>query len=317
MAIDTQRYRRRYQQEAAASGTGRWWRPDDGTHCFRVLTFKHKVEEIDFKLGFYAKGEAEIGETREEIDVAYAQHFLGKGNQPVPCTARTGNCQVCKQVAKLAKSDDEDDQRRARDMRATVRHRMNVVVTDGGGDMQVQAYDAPTSVWKALIDWLMDPEFGEKIFGHNGRDIKMKRDSKADSPRDIYKCYLRDKEMSEPLSKSLKAVDLVTDDPQRKAVLGDGKSAHTEEESEEPSFDVNATEDTETEEVEIEFVAGDTVEFDDDSGNVIQGKCVEIEGNTAYVHDPNLGDDPEEDTWEVDVSEVRLVRKRRGRRKKK
>lgn len=189
-------------------GPSGFWRPKEGEHVLRFLTFNHEVKDRDFKLGRYIPGEVEEGEEMEELYCLNRVHF-GFGEGPTPCGliqaadgSWIGDCEMCDTVNDL-RNGNEADQKRARDLSARQSYACNILVLSGDNPMKPMIYQARPSVMDKIMDTLENPRNEKKTFlGPRGRDLYLTFD-KTQPPQKMYKCEWADAEDSENLTGQL------------------------------------------------------------------------------------------------------------------
>lgn len=319
MGLNTRRLDRTKQESANTGGGGGFLRLHDGRNILRLFTFNHVVDKTDFTRGIYKKGEVKVGDDYDEIERSVPRHFTEDG--VVNCFI--SNCEYCRKAQELLNSDDEDDKKLGKKLKATIAYYVNVVDVENE-DAGVQICSFPPSVFNEILTYILDPEYGEDIMGCEGRDFIIDRDSKQ-TPSKMYKVKLRDEKRCEGLEESLQ--DGVQDLFQNKAFEA-GWSAGGDSEDEEvppkkrkpkksePEED-NEFEDEEETTDETEDVLpwedlpkwcakGSPVKFEDDDGNVLQGELVEID------QDGDLFDvDVDGDIWSLKFKELSPVAKKK------
>jgi len=202
MALNKRRLERS-KNRSRGGGGGNFHRLRDGRNLVRIFSFPHEVAEEDFTKGIYKKGEVEVGDTFDEVEREVASHFLDDGS--LNCIG--SGCEHCAEAKKLSGSKSKSDQKLGRQLSARRRFYVNLVDIEES-DAGVQLSALPQSVFNAVLNYIMDPDFGEEILGPEGRDFIIDRDSK-ESPDKMYAVRLRDEKKCEELSADLQ--DDVTD----------------------------------------------------------------------------------------------------------
>lgn len=208
MALNTTRAKRS-QKRASGGGGGQFMRLDTGKrYNLRFFVFPHEVAEEDFERGLYKKGDLKIGDTSDELEREVWTHFGDDGISN--CEGR--GCPICAEAKPLMDSKDKKDQKRGKDMSARKRFYLNCVDTDNV-DKGMQIVPVPGSVFKVIIDYVLDPEYGEDILGVKGRDFILDKDTTQAFDK-MYSMKLRDEKRCAELDDELaeKVTDLFTMD---------------------------------------------------------------------------------------------------------
>lgn len=205
MALNVDRYAEK--QAKLRSKDGAFWRLQDGKNSFRVFTFDHVVTARDFATGYYVKGapnSPKIGEKVTEIDREQWRHFTG--DEVKNCT-RKPECPWCLEADELISSGNKADIKMGDNLKARRAFYLNAVDLSAPEEMKI--LQVPTSVYNDVITYITSGEHdADEIFGCEGRDFVVTRDSKAD-PANMYKVLLRDAKKSKPLDAEL--AESVTD----------------------------------------------------------------------------------------------------------
>lgn len=198
MALNKRRLAR--SQQSTRGGGGDFMRLKDGKNTVRIFSFPHTVTKNDFTRGIYKeKDEIEVGDKFDEIEREVPRHFTEDG--VVNCPG--ANCRWCVEAAELLASPDKADQKAGKKLQASRHFYVNAVDVDNvEAGMQIGQF--PSSVFNAILTYITDPEYGESILGCKGRDFIIDRDSN-ESPQNMYKTRIRDKERCEELDEDLQS----------------------------------------------------------------------------------------------------------------
>jgi hypothetical protein len=199
-----------------SKSSGNFFRCSNGKNLIRIFKFKHEVSKADVAAGYFKK--EDIGEEVEELDRPITLHYNYSSDSKKPVVS---NRRVMKEYQQLVKSTDENDVKRAEDIKPSKKYFLNVVdINDIDGGVKV--FGATKGVYNAILEILMDPEYGgeNKLFGVNGLDFGIIYNKQAASPGDMYKTIPRAGGNSEKLSKDLEkqVVDLY--DPKNLSMFG-------------------------------------------------------------------------------------------------
>lgn len=190
-------------QKASSFSSGGFFRFKNGRNKIRVFSFKHKVVDLDFKKGFYKKGEAKIGEKFDEIDREVLRHFTEEG--VINCLLT--DCKYCDESNQYLESSKKSDKKIGTQLSARRAFYVNMIDIDNQ-EAGIQLGCITSSVYNVILSYVTDPEFGEDILGYNGRDFVVDFDKNLD-PSKMYTVKIRDAERCEELSEDLQ--DTVTD----------------------------------------------------------------------------------------------------------
>jgi hypothetical protein len=197
MALNATRMKRTQQRTKA--GGGGVWRPKNPRHVIRLFSFQHTVCQADFDNKIYTGQDVKIGEVYDEIEREVWRHFVGD-EEVVNCIGR--ECEHCAESKQLLNSDDKQDQKFGKALKARRVFYVNMVDLDAvDAGMKIGAI--PSSVYSVMLDYIIDPEYGESTIGPNGRDFIIDKDKNAELPQDMYKVKIRDKDKCIALDPSL------------------------------------------------------------------------------------------------------------------
>jgi hypothetical protein len=190
MVIDLDRYRNKATRLASSYSGGEFQQLKDGKNVIRVFTFDHVVTQRDFERGLYAKGTAKVGQTHTEIEREIKTH-LSEGEKPLKCTGKD-TCERCLQIKELEQGSAAD-KKLAKRLAARNRFTVNAVSMDDD-ESAMKLFELPLAVYSAILNYLNSGEYGAaELFGPEGRDFIIQRDSKANQPSKMYSVQLRDK----------------------------------------------------------------------------------------------------------------------------
>jgi hypothetical protein len=194
MALNKKRMERSKKQSTNKQSD--FSRLEEGRNYMRVFPFRHEVTESDIGK-FYKEGEAEVGETYDEVERLVPVHFTDDGL--VNCVASKCHCPWCSEADELLNSPDGKDKKMGKQLSARKRYFVNAVMN---GNDSMSVVQLPSIVFNAVINYILDPEFGEEILGCNGRDFIIDRD-KSEQPSKMYDVRIRDHKRCDKLDESL------------------------------------------------------------------------------------------------------------------
>lgn len=206
----------RGKQAETAKSSGNFFKCSAGKNLIRIFKFTHEVTKEDVAKGYFKK--EDLGEDVEELDRPITLHYNYSAESKKPVVS---NKKIMAEYNTLAKSSDEDDVKRALEIRPSKKFFLNVVDTnDLEGGMKV--FGAPKTVYNAILEILLDPEYGgeNKILGCKGLDFGIIYNPKAASPGDMYKTIPRGGGNSEELAKDLTSQVIDLYDPRNLSMFG-------------------------------------------------------------------------------------------------
>jgi len=195
MAIDYNKEKKKLAQMKQRSSST--WKPESGEeNIIRILTFKHKITKEDVKAGMFPKDN--LGKSSVEWDREIVRQFgFTDNNAPI-----IANAESLAKHKELASSSSKKDKVAAQKIRPSYGYLLNIVDINQEGEKTVQTWLAPKSVRIAVGDYLVDEDYGEDIFGVEGRDFKIKFDKEA-QPAQMYKVAIRDEKHCKELDTDL------------------------------------------------------------------------------------------------------------------
>lgn len=194
MALNTARLTR--SKEEARGGGGSSFKLKEGRNKLRFFKFSHKVTQHDFDVGLvHARDGSKVGQVEEFLDYMTVVHFVER--QAVPCLRK--DCPQCAKAEEYAGATTAADKEIYRNLRAVKQFYINCLdMEDAEGEMKL--VQMPPSVFQEILGTITDPDFGEKVLGHKGRDFSItKNTAKGTAPKDMYKVKLLDADKSEKL----------------------------------------------------------------------------------------------------------------------
>ena len=145
----------------------------------RILTFTHKVAKGDVERGLYAK--AELGKSVEEFAMKVERMFgVDKSKRPVFVTP---------DLLQLYRDIQDEDEDKAKIIRPQTRYFMNIVDMEKP-EKKVELYACPASVFTTILKHVGDKDYGEKILGITGHDIRIANTGSKD-PKLYYSVVVR------------------------------------------------------------------------------------------------------------------------------
>src|SRR3990167_1161933 len=206
----------RETQAETSKSAGNFFRCSNGKNLIRVFKFKHEVTKADVAAGYFKK--EDIGDEVEELHRTITLHYNYSSDSKKPVVS---NHRVMQEYYELAKSSDESELKRAEDIKPSKKYFLNGVdVNDVDGGVKV--FGATKGVYNAILEVLMDPEYGgeNKLFGVNGLDFGIIYNKQAASPGEMYKVIPRAGGNSEKMSKDLESQVVDLYDPKNLSLFG-------------------------------------------------------------------------------------------------
>lgn len=219
MSLNLDRIRQR-QKETATRGGGAYLKCQEGKNTIRVFTFNHKVTKEDMTAGYFPKDK--IGKVVTELDRPVTRFFEGKG-RPILSAGKDDPRMDAYNKAMAKAGSDRSKQEEARKLAPRTSYFLNVVNTSSQEPKMLE-YAAPKTVYCAILDYVLDPEYGEEILGCEGRDFVIMFD-KNKKGSDMYQVKLRDADKCEELLDSLESQVKDYYDPEVLETLGDSPDA--------------------------------------------------------------------------------------------
>ncbi len=260
MALDLDRIKKK--QAATKSSGGNFFKPQEGRNIVRVFSFKHKVTKADVKAGHFNK--KHLGKTVDELDRAVTRVFINRK----PYLIKSASDPIARKHA-----DDVSTQ-----------YMLNVVDVMGA-EKKVKQFGAGKTVYNAIIDSIMDPDYGEGILGCNGRDFVITyHPDKEGANR--YSVRLRDESKCTKLPASLAKGVYDYYDPAVYETLGEPQNDAPDDEEDEEE-DIDTDEDTDDEDLDEE----EDSEEDEDDEDLDE----EEDEDDEDIEDEDLNEDDEDD----------------------
>lgn len=245
MPLDLGKIKKR-QKETETKSRGGFFKPQEGKNTIRVFTFDHEVTKEDVKAGLFDK--AKLGKKVTELDRPVMRFFPGGGK---PVMAKEAD------IASWRKKMDRADKTEQAKLRQSgpQQHWMLNIVDTSADEQRIVEFAANKTIYNAILEKVLDPEFGEDVLGCEGRDFIVTYDPKKEGAAK-YSISLRDEKKSEKLPESLEEqVKDYYDADVYAALGGDAEVAAEEEdddEEEEEDDDEKDEADSEDEDVEEE-----------------------------------------------------------------
>ena len=306
MALNAERIRR--QQAEIKQGGGNYWKPKEGRNVIRVLKFSHTVTKEDVKAGYFSRDE--LGKSVEELCRPVTRQFgIAKG--PVISTPET-----LARFEKLNRTEPEA----AKKIAPRQAYFMNIVDIDGKS-MKVLPFGAAASIYDKIVGYYIDPDFGEEIFGAEGRDFVITYDPK-ESPQKMYKVILRDESKCTALPSSIEkeAIDFYSDEGydlitgKSKAAAVDAEDEDVEDDEEEEDEDDLEDEEDSEDEDDAEDSEDEEDEEDDEEDEDDEDEEKE-EKRPRKLFEDDEDEDEEEDDLEYKEEKKDKKKKKKGKKK--
>lgn len=152
----------------------KWWKPKQGENIIRILP--SNMDDGNFAFEFIL-------------------HFGFKdkeGNRAYPCLLALGQdvCPVCKLIAHHESADDEDVVSALKNLRPNRAFLMNIINRDATHP-GVRLYKATVGVFKDIVSFFADTDYGDITDPEEGHDIKIERTGEHIQTR--YKVRVRPK----------------------------------------------------------------------------------------------------------------------------
>lgn len=293
MGLNLDKIKKR-QKETETKSRGGYWKPQDGKNYIRVFTFDHEVTKQDVAKGLFDK--KQLGKTVTELDRPVLR-FFPDGGKPVFASDEDVAAWQKKMDRTKPKSKEREQVRRS----GPQQHWMLNIVDTSANEMRVVEFAANKTIYNAILQTVLDPEFGEEILGPEGRDFIITLDEKKEGAA-RFGIQLRDAKKSEKLSDDLQEEVKDYYDPDVYAALADEETSDDsddeddEEEEEEKPTSKKSRKDEEEDDEDDDADDEDDDEDDDDGG--------EEEDDDADDED-DLDDEDEEDDEEEEEAPKR------------
>lgn len=250
MSLNLDRIRQRQKETASSGKSGNFFKAVEGKNTIRVFTFNHKVTKEDIAQGLFPKDK--LGKVVSELDRPVTRFFEGKG-KPFLSGGKDDPRMVAYEKAMKKAGKDKEAQQEARKIGPRTSYFLNVVDTSSETPVMTE-YACPKTVYNAILDYVLDPEYGEDVLGCEGRDFIITFD-KSKQGSEMYSVKLRDADKCEELPDSV--LDGVKDyySPEVLETLGassDEVRDEDKEEEEEPKKSKVEDEDEDEEDEEDE-----------------------------------------------------------------
>lgn len=157
MAINLEALRKKKEAlEKGSSGGSSFWTPQSGANAVRFLPPKPNSED------FYSE--------------SFVHYGVGPDKKMVTCLATFGKkCPVCDEVERLKKSSDAEDKKIGEDMFRRKRYYIGVLDRNGENPNEPMIYGCGATIIKALIDLMLDPDWGDVTDPYTGRDVTINK----------------------------------------------------------------------------------------------------------------------------------------------
>ena len=232
MSLDLDRIRKKQKAAQAKSG-GNYFKPQEGKNTIRVFAFSHKVTKNDVKAEHF--GKKFLGKRVTELDRPVMRVYIN--NRPV-----------------LLKGPNDPLAKKYKDDVGTA-YFMNVVDTQQA-EKKVVYYAAVKTVYNAILDTILDDDYGEDVLGCSGRDFIIQYYPEKEGASK-YRVTVRDEKKSSKLPSSLEKGVMDFYDEETYEKLGTPRPDDDDDDESEDDED----EDTDSEDDDDE----DDTEDDDDS----------------------------------------------------
>jgi len=144
------------KENLGKTGKNEYWKPEDGKNVIRVLP---AVEGDEFY---------------KEV---YTHYHVGADEKSVICAkTEERDCPICKELEKLKKGS-KTDKELADSMRSKKAYYLQIITPDEPDVPKL--YPAPQTVFKGLLDIILDPDYGDITDIEEGREITIERTGKG------------------------------------------------------------------------------------------------------------------------------------------
>jgi len=268
MPVNIDAARKKLKEVKERSEGGPFWTPESGSNKLRILP--------------------PVGKMKDEFWKEGGMHFnLGSNNDYALCPqACNGDpCPVCEMVDAMFKSGDKAEVKAAKRMKVKMKYWMNIIDrADPARGPQV--YGAPITVFKEILSYVADPDYGDITDPKSGRDIVLEKTGASLDTE--YNVRARPKTSSIKASMYKKALDL-----------------SSWEKLQPPEYDELAeligAKDTESDEVEEEELDEEDLEEEDEDLEEEEDEDIEEDDDEDIEEDDD--EDDEEDDEEEDEEE--------------
>lgn len=103
----------------------------------------------------------------------------GRNGKALRCPKAFDNspCPICQAVLQLSKSEDPYDQKQAEAWQVKIKYPMLVINLEEASDEFVpRLYEAPKSIWQAVLEWCSNPQWGDITSLESGRNVTITRE---------------------------------------------------------------------------------------------------------------------------------------------
>ena len=147
---------RTMKENLGKKGKNEYWKPEDGKNVIRVLP---AVEGDEFY---------------KEV---YTHYNVGADEKAVICAkTEERDCPICAELEKLKKGS-KSDKELADSMRCKKAYYIQIITPDDPDTPKL--YPAPQTVFKAILDIILDPDYGDITDIEEGREITIERTGKG------------------------------------------------------------------------------------------------------------------------------------------
>lgn len=144
------------KENLGKTGKNEYWKPEDGKNVIRVLP---AVEGDEFY---------------KEVHTHY---HVGADEKSVICAkTEERDCPICKELEKLKKGS-KTDKELADSMRSKKAYYLQIITPDEPDSPKL--YPAPQTVFKGILDIILDPDYGDITDVEEGREITIERTGKG------------------------------------------------------------------------------------------------------------------------------------------
>jgi len=132
-----------------------FWKPQPGTNTIRIIPYQHGNSPFNELYFHYLPKET----------ILCPKMSLGKSD-----------CPICSFVKELYTSGTDEDQAKAKDLRAKPRYYIPIIVRDDiakTGQVKARFWGAPSSVYETIKNYVLMPGYGDIADPESGNDISL------------------------------------------------------------------------------------------------------------------------------------------------
>lgn len=205
MPLDLNRERERMAKVGGGgSFKDKFWRPKPGENRIRILKFSHKVTKEDIEGRLF--GKESLGKEVTDWCYPFQIHFgLVPENRNIPVRSTQ------EILDKLAELDVPKEVMLK--IRPNNRFALNIIDLNDV-EKGVQVAIIGTSIWRDVVKYLVDADYGESVLGAKGLDWKITYNKDVKDPKLMYETMIQPEKSSRPMNPKVEKMTLDLYDPE-------------------------------------------------------------------------------------------------------